>query len=735
MKFEALNNLLLEFQFEYKVPEDKEELLYDFYTLEAIRNYPPMDGSNWELRPNKDLQATLDSATDTLLDELREEMMLALQYALGAEFRHISDATKDDTSDTTMGDLQLKEKWFADFIHAYVREMNIVNPRFSVHGVNIQKDVKRSAKERALFKHSEAGRTKSYNAVKSTLDTLNMDMTTFVDAAELVFDKLDWDSSYGGKKWAGIARGWKHLYDTTLINQKQKEIPEMFIWIDHAYSLQHNNDTVLNKLKTYYRADSNYTWIKKALDHKRDTNDPWTLWQKSSRGMKMIAQRVLAAKGYGTVEDFFKNIDPPEKRSNTFGQTQISVTHSAEGEKWLDHLKKTKAEFAGAKDSESTKTISPNGTIQWTNSVGQLHRTDGPAYIGTDGYKAWWIDHAKYSEEDFNKHPDVIAFKKTQSKKSKFSQFDTTGLEVSADGESYKTNSEAVGSDPTTVWVNKHGEKHKNDGPAVIFDGYAAWYKNGGLHRIDGPAVVSKHAPDKWYFYSKEYSEKDFNKIKAVIKYKKDKEKKDSAKQYTSDGLGIKMVHNEFETWKLVGTPDLADELHNPDGPAYIDHKSGDKEWWLHGDLHRLDGPAVSPGTFNSSPMFYIQGRRISPDKYWKHPAVVTFKKNKNQEIDLSIDKAIAKHSADKDLIDKLVAAQQGKTKKQRVKLTTDELKSMKKSYDTDGTEPSNLTKKEVQDAVGSIDDDLNVWDVKADRELADLYDFFGIKYNITVPF
>ena len=33
-------------------------------------------------------------------------------------------------------------------------------------------------------------------------------------------------------------------------------------------------------------------------------------------------------------------------------------------------------------------------------------------------------------------------------------------------------------------------------------------------------------------------------------------------------------------------------KLHNPNGPAII-WENGDKEWWVNGQLHRIDGPAV----------------------------------------------------------------------------------------------------------------------------------------------
>ena len=39
---------------------------------------------------------------------------------------------------------------------------------------------------------------------------------------------------------------------------------------------------------------------------------------------------------------------------------------------------------------EQRKTIQYNN-VYWRNQHGQLHRTDGPAYVGPDGWREWWL--------------------------------------------------------------------------------------------------------------------------------------------------------------------------------------------------------------------------------------------------------------------------------------------------------------------------------------------------------
>jgi hypothetical protein len=77
---------------------------------------------------------------------------------------------------------------------------------------------------------------------------------------------------------------------------------------------------------------------------------------------------------------------------------------------------------------------------------------------------------------------------------------------------------------------------------------------------------------------------------------------------------------NEYGTkrWYLNGN------LHRTDGPA-IEYGSGSKEWYLNGNLHRTDGPAVELAS--GSKCWYLNGKRHREDgpaveysdgsKYW----------------------------------------------------------------------------------------------------------------------
>ena len=47
---------------------------------------------------------------------------------------------------------------------------------------------------------------------------------------------------------------------------------------------------------------------------------------------------------------------------------------------------------------EPTRTINADGTQEWAVN-GQYHRLNGPAYIRTDGTRAWWVRDQEITQE------------------------------------------------------------------------------------------------------------------------------------------------------------------------------------------------------------------------------------------------------------------------------------------------------------------------------------------------
>ena len=77
---------------------------------------------------------------------------------------------------------------------------------------------------------------------------------------EELFLNADWESGYGGKAWADICKGWTRLYNA-------HSDGDLIVAIDHIYDLQHNSDTVFNKVQSY-EINRRYDWLKNALNLK-----------------------------------------------------------------------------------------------------------------------------------------------------------------------------------------------------------------------------------------------------------------------------------------------------------------------------------------------------------------------------------------------------------------------------------------------------------------------------------
>jgi hypothetical protein len=104
------------------------------------------------------------------------------------------------------------------------------------------------------------------------------------------------------------------------------------------------------------------------------------------------------------------------------------------------------------------------------------------------------------------------------------------------------------------------------------------WYKNGQLHRKNGPAIECEDGDKLWYKKGKLH-----RKNRPAIE----------------QNCGTKR-------WFINGLP------HREDGPA-IEYTDGDKFWFINGRLHREDGPAVDG--YNGNKEWWINGELIKYNK------------------------------------------------------------------------------------------------------------------------
>jgi hypothetical protein len=69
----------------------------------------------------------------------------------------------------------------------------------------------------------------------------------------------------------------------------------------------------------------------------------------------------------------------------------------------------------------------------------------------------------------------------------------------------------------------------------------------------------------------------------------------------------VKINENHTKHWYINGN------LHREDGPA-IEYANGDKEWYIDGKFHREDGPAIE--YVNGDKYWYINGEELTEEEF-----------------------------------------------------------------------------------------------------------------------
>ena len=128
-----------------------------------------------------------------------------------------------------------------------------------------------------------------------------------------------------------------------------------------------------------------------------------------------------------------------------------------------------------------------------------------------------------------------------------------------------------------------NGKLHNdNDLPAIVYnDGTLMWFKNGLMHRVNGPAFISLTGTEYWYQNGEYHRDNDLPAI--------------------TWANGTRMW---YQRGKLHRNDSGGSGSGRNDGPAIIDH-NGTKYWYLNDKLHRDDGPAI----------VYLDGR----EEYYHH--------------------------------------------------------------------------------------------------------------------
>ncbi len=249
--------------YRYSVPENKEQLLFDFYTYSGLQGLTvdrPQYGSA-EFIP-----LVMQEIGETLLPSLKAELLNVVLFAIASEIRH--------------GKRHLSQP--------SLEQIHAEHPEFYENVINWRQD---SEPFTALYDKDESRNAAMFRAEEFIERTSDVE---FVSICKDAFNAKWASMSFGGSSWAKICNGWLKL-------KAAKGKNELLLWIDHLYDLQHNTGTVLNKMKEY-AIDGDFEWIKQALDYKRDIADVRSILDHASSQMRRIAAFIIKSRTGETLE-------------------------------------------------------------------------------------------------------------------------------------------------------------------------------------------------------------------------------------------------------------------------------------------------------------------------------------------------------------------------------------------------------------------------------------------------
>lgn len=296
-----------------ELPDDPKKLMADFYMLNAMLTTPPtgwnlgkFGGESTMYAPSKDptgryagaraevYEDALQQAKQTLIPRLHEKIQKALHFAVAAELRH------------ALSRKQPTELASSEFWQEYARQ-------YAVQGSSIP-DLKKGRAPRR-FKNESGGYQDSFVAMESARKKLGMSVADVARFAEQMFRTGAWSQSYGGTPWGDIAQHLAQMSDPNYSTERVRAVVtdengrmqvvetdefrnpgvynQMFQEIDRAYDLQHNTNTVFNKIKKYSQGSEGYRWIAKMLDFKANIGNPRELQKYTSGTMRNLANAWL----------------------------------------------------------------------------------------------------------------------------------------------------------------------------------------------------------------------------------------------------------------------------------------------------------------------------------------------------------------------------------------------------------------------------------------------------------
>lgn len=304
--------------FQYSPPSSKREMIADFYVLSMIysKSSPSNNDNKQEFR-DEDIDETIRETTNTLLINMKKEMMQSIYLACCSEYVHVySEHTR-----TYNEKLQIssKNKRLYEKYKNILKKLDLMN--YNDHMIiswytSSYEKLLEKLKSKNILKENELTQQLIEQKEDPKLiyryelvNLLNTSEANFMSLFKEVMQKEKLREEWGGEAWINIANAWFLLNNANTIQ-------DMFVYIDHVLDLEHNSGTIFDKRKSYLdqnldnKNDRSFDWIESMLNLKLDEG-PWELIPFCSSQMKQLAAYKLRMKGWGSMENIKEYEKPP----------------------------------------------------------------------------------------------------------------------------------------------------------------------------------------------------------------------------------------------------------------------------------------------------------------------------------------------------------------------------------------------------------------------------------------
>ena len=334
MKFENLRKLVLESRYPYQAPvKDLEKQIVDFYVSSMHLAVPKNAAAESMLsKAYEESSEAMSFAHEQLVNSLYPLIKEAVLFSLCSEFRHIVDYNNECEAEM----LRAAEKAVPGSAEKLAEAYEQMEASFKKYPNTIPgaepraKNPNQAARfsDPRLHKELRSNITSRLNAY-GILTSVFKDHRSLVETMKAVFNCKFWKEDFGGALWSSIAEAWLQLDSAKTVGQKS-------VAIDHILDIQHNNNSVFDKVRYFYK-NGGYEWLGNLLTLKRHAKTPWELYDYASADMQKIMAPYLKASGLGAKDA--QNLHPLFKKvTDEFNVRELDSDSKETLREWVEFI-------------------------------------------------------------------------------------------------------------------------------------------------------------------------------------------------------------------------------------------------------------------------------------------------------------------------------------------------------------------------------------------------------------